>query len=206
MTRYLLALACICTSAVGAAAGSGPELELALARRPGLYLVVDPGRGQLVVKARGMELDRVPLRAVELLLPVPPAGEAGEAEVELPEVWRVVHAPKEEWRPVVAPPTLVPYREQEEPPVPAVTATPEPRPPAQYRVELDHGWMLAMGSNPPTNLGRRLLARVRTGWNRLWGRPVDTGPPTLVVETSADDARRLLHMFRPGVSILLVDP
>lgn len=185
---------------------SASEQELALAQRSGLYLVLDLAHGQLLVKARGVELDRAPVRGVELVLPRTHADAGSSAGLELPVVWRVAKAPEEEWRQVVAPATLVPYREEAEPPLAAVTPTPEPEPPAQYRVELDNGYILAMGASPPSSLLRRLLARLRSGWARMRGRSTEAGPPTIVIETSADDARRLLHVFRPGVAILVADP
>ena len=186
-------------------AGSASEQELALARRPGLYLVLDLEHGRLLVKARGMELDQAPVTDARLVVPAAAEGGASVDLPKLPAVWRVAHPPSENWRQVVAPPTLVPYREDEEPPLSSASASSEPPPPAQYRVELDNGWTLAVGSSPPTRLGRRLLARLRSGWDRLRGRPAVTRPPMLVVQTSADNARRLVHVFRPGLAILLTD-
>ena len=64
--RFASALACCCISAgvVGAETATAPDdpalLELALARRPALYLVIGRDGQRLSVRIRGMELDSVP--------------------------------------------------------------------------------------------------------------------------------------------------
>ena len=121
--RFLSALACICTSAAPAAlAGSLAELELELAQSPALYLRLDVDAGSLEVRVRGMELERFAVGSVRVAARRAP-GEPGLAPFELPAVWRVVGDPQvEEWREVVAPPTLKPYDENAEPPTPVPTS------------------------------------------------------------------------------------
>jgi hypothetical protein len=200
--RFLLALACSCTSAGIALAGSSAaELELDLARTPGLYLRVDLSTNLVQVMVRGIELDHLQATSVRLL--TRGMWQPG-AEASLPAVWRIETAPAVSWRKVVAPPTLVPYQEDAPPPQPASTATPPPELPAQYHVELEGGWSFHLGPEPPGQGWDRLRNRIRTGWRRLIGRPLEAPPPAIVVEASAEDSRRLLHVLRAGTAILVL--
>jgi len=203
--RFLLALACTCTSATAALAGeSATELELALAREPALYLRLNVDSAMLQVMARGYELDRVQAQAVQLIVRRSPGHEQALLEPSLPAVWRVSRAPEVQWRRVVAPPTLVPYQEDAEPPTPVPTTTPLPDLPSQFGIELDNGWSLHIGPVPPGRFWERLGDRLASGWLRLIGRPVEFPPPTVAVVIPAEDARRLLHIFREGTPLLVV--
>jgi hypothetical protein len=203
--RFLLALACTCTSAAIALAGeSAVELELELAKEPALYLKLNVRTDALQVMARGHELDRIQAESVRLLVHHAPGEDRTPSDLALPALWRVASAPEVQWRRVVAPPTLVPYKEDAEPPTPVPDATPPAEIPAQYEIQLDNGWSLHLGPEPPGDFWPRLRERLDTGWKRLTGRSVEVAAPAVVVMTSADDARRLLHIFREGTPILVV--
>jgi len=203
--RYLLALACISTSAVAALAGeSAAELELELAKEPALYLRLNVRTDVLQVMARGQELDRVPAQSVRLLVRHAPGEDRTPSELTLPLVWRVAGAPEVQWRRIVAPPTLVPYKEDAEPPTPVASSTPPPEIPAQYQIELDNGWTMHVGPEPPGGFWERARERFDSGWKRMTGRAVEVAPPAIAVTTSADDSRRLLHIFREGTPLLVV--
>lgn len=203
--RFLLALACTCTSAAAALAGeTATELELALAREPALYLKLNVDTDVLQVMARGHELDRVQAQAVQLVVRRSPGNEQTPLEPSLPVVWRVAGAPEVQWRRVVAPPTLVPYQEDAEPPTPVPSTTPLPDLPSQFDIELDNGWTLHLGPEPPGQFWERLGDRLESGWRRLTGRPVEIPAPAVAVVIPAEDARRLLHIFREGTPLLVV--
>jgi hypothetical protein len=200
-----LALACTCTSAAVALAGdSATELELALAREPALYLRLNVDTDVLQVMARGHELDRVQSQAVQLVVRHSPGNEQAPLEPTLPVVWRVTGVPEVQWRRVVAPPTLVPYQEDAEPPTPVPSTTPLPDLPSQFDIELDNGWSLHLGPEPPGRFWERLGDRFESGWRRLTGRPVEVPPPAIAVVVPPEESRRLLHIFREGTALLVV--
>jgi hypothetical protein len=200
-----LALACTCTSAAPALAGeSATELELALAREPELYLKFNVDTDVIQVMVRGHELDRVQAQAVELVERRAPGHDEATPELGLPAVWRVTGAPEVQWRRVVAPPTLVPYQEDAEPPTPVPSATPPPDLPSQFDIELDNGWSLHLGPEPPGRFWERIGDRFESGWRRLTGRPVELPSPAIAVVVTAEDSRRLLHIFREGTPLLVV--
>jgi len=201
--RFLWALASICISAAPVAAGeSAVQLELGLARTPSLYLRLDVASDALQIMVRGMELERVPVRAVRLVVRRAP-GEAGEQlSAFLPAVWRVVGDPAIEWRSVVAPPALVPYDEDAESPTPVPNADREK--PVQIAVGLDNGWQLQLGPDPPIGWWQRVADRLGSGWQRLRGKSPAMPPPTLVVVTEPEDARAVLHIIRDRTPLLVV--
>jgi hypothetical protein len=201
--RFLLALASICTSVAPAAAGdSAVQLELGLARTPSLYLRLDVSSDALQVMVRGMELERIPVRAVKLVVRRAP-GQPGEPlSGFLPAVWKVVGDPAIEWRAVVAPPTLVPYDENAESPTPV--PNPEREATVQIAVGLDNSWELHLGPDPPIGWWRRVADRLRSGWQRMWGKTPVVPPPALVIVVAPDNARALLHMIRDGMPLLVV--
>ncbi len=198
-----MALACICTSAAPAAAAeSAAELELRLARTPSLYLRLDISSDALQVMVRGIELERVPVRAVRLVLRRPPGTPHDPLSAFLPATWKVVGDPQVEWRAVVAPPTLVPYDENAEPPTPV--PNPERDMPVQIAVGLDNSWELHLGPDPPIGWWRRIADRLGSGWQRLWGKSPVVPPPALVIVVPPDDSRALLHIIRDGTPLLVV--
>ncbi len=201
--RFLLALACICTSAAPATAGdSAAQLELALAKAPVLYLRLDVHADALQVMVRGMELERIPVRALRLVVRRAPGEDAPELSGFLPAVWRVVGDPAIEWRAVVAPPTLVPYDEDAESPTPV--PNPDREATVQIAVGLDNGWELHLGPDPPIGWWRRAADRLGSGWRRLRGKTPVVPPPALVIVVQPDDARALLHIIRNGTPLLVV--
>jgi hypothetical protein len=202
--RFLWALACICTSAAPAAASgeSAAELELRLARTPSLYLRLDVSSDALQVMVRGMELERVPVTDVRLVSRRAPGMADDSLSGFLPAAWKVVGDPQVEWRTVVAPPTLVPYDENAEPPTPVPDSDHEM--PVQVAVGLDNGWELHLGPDPPIGWWRRIADRLGSGWQRLWGNAPEVPPPALVVVLRPDASRALLHIIRDGTPLLVV--
>lgn len=184
------------------------ELESELAKKPDLYLVLDPAAGQLEVRARGLALNTVPFTELSLLTfrPLLGGGEEPPA-LEVPAVWKVTEGPGDADRETIAPTTLRPYSEEEEMAEP-VAGAPEKKPgtgekPSSYRVRLDNGWQLYVVDEAP-RLGwlRRFAASVRSGWQRLQGRQPGH-PPLITLVVASDDARRLHHLFRTGTPILV---
>lgn len=210
--RLALVLGCICTSVAGAAAGSGPpdptSLELALARGRDVYLVVERAELRLSIRVRGMALDSVPLRDVRVVWQGAEVDTEALGALAAPQVWRVVEAPAAEWRRVVAPEVLVPYDEEADPaqgtPAAAPSPTPPPPRPDRFEVSTDSGWRLAVAPSVEAVAPLGVWRRVFGGWRRIVGRPRPPLDPTLVLVVSdGEDARRLVHLFRPGAAVLV---
>lgn len=223
ITTCLWALACTFTSA-SSPAGEPPltfgrvaslELEAALAKKPSIYLKLDLARQVLEIKARGMVLDKVPVKACQ--------GAARQAfyvkphpmELRLPVLWEVVTGPGDTDREVIAPATLRPARrgdeEEEEPtPIPKGTPTPTPTPkpetPSRYRVELAGNVVLWVTDRlPAASLWDRFRQAVREGWAHVFrGEEPPQEPPGVVLLVDTEDARRLHHLFRQGMQLLVV--
>lgn len=224
---YLWALACICieivlvgatprveTTAGGVGAGPPPsrtarelELELELARQESLYLRLDSAGQRLEVKARGVVLDEMPLRGVALLGYRPARGGSARAAVELPAVWTVAEDAAAAYRRVVAPAALRPYvRDEATSAPPNVEEGPLPEPPDVYRVALDPGWSLKVTTELPSGgWSSRILHALGDGWARLRHRPVNA-ENLIVVAVDSEDARRLHHLFRDKLPILVTLP
>jgi hypothetical protein len=184
------------------------SLELELARRPALYLVIERDGRQLSVRVRGLELDSVRLSAVRVVRQGTGVDTEGPAELSSPQVWRVTDAPAENWRRVVAPEVLVPFAEDGGQPEPAAGGAPSPTPPPsrpdRYTVATDSGWRLAVAPSVEAAAPVGWWRRVVNGWRRIVGEPEPAFPPTLVVVVSdPDDARRLVHLFGPGTAVLV---
>lgn len=223
--RFGSALACTCTSVMlagvlAAQPAADPrvtalELELELARTRELYLLVDPAGRQLQVRARGIVLDAVVVDDVVIQSMAPLLSSGDPPPLQVPAVWHVTQAPEDTWRRVIAPPTLRPYSEDEEEEEPTPwptgagpkpTRTPTPTPvvmPPDYDLKLDSGWRFEVTSVAPSLLGSRLGGAIASGWRRLWGRPQPEEPPRLVLVMAAEDARRIRHLFVPGMAVLL---
>lgn len=210
--------------AAAAAAGDIPphptqvaalELELSLARRPEVYLVLNPSTRQLEVKVRGLAVDRVPLRGIKKILHVPLLSAGAPPPLPLPAVWRVVDGPGDSDREYIAPTELRPYRAEgyDDPPpaanpgrpgAPTPTATPFPEPPASYRAQLDCGWDLWITETlPPLGFLARVGAAVRDGWERLRGRGIHPRP-AITLAMDREDAKRLHHLMRSGMPLLVL--
>ena len=206
--RFLWALASTCTSLAllaAPAAAARPDaatLELGLASSRALYLVVDPDSGRLSIRARGLELDAVTITRVEIAWGASSARAGAPPTPGLPAVWRLTEGPAEEWRRVVAPAALSRYdRESDGSTVPSPTpASPRPE---RYDLPTDAGWRLAIGSSASGLVASGFWARVGRGWKRLVGSPPPPMPPTLLLVVHPEDARRLVHLFRPGTAVLV---
>ncbi len=225
----LSALACFSTSlaAAVALAGDAPldparvatvELEVKLARQPNVYLVLDPPRRTLEVRARGVVLDSIPLSGIETVCQRRFFDSAVPTVPAVPGLWAVDEGPGDTDREVISPATLRPYSSgDEEPPEadatptpagtrgPAPTPTPVPEPPSSYRTRLDNGWDLWITDRlPPTGLLPRYWAAVRDGWDRLRG-SARNFRPAIMLAVSDQDARRLHHLMRKGTAVLVAD-
>ncbi len=218
------ALASICTSllATAALAGDVPpdparvatlELEVSLAKKPLVYLVLDPPRRTLEVRSRGLVLDSVPITGIEVVSQGPLLGSAASGEVRAPALWTIVSGAGDTDREVIAPAELKPIppggeEEEEEPAArpsasPTPTSTPIPEPPVSYRARLDTGWDVWVCTElPPDGVWQRFVAAVRDGWERLRGGGEDH-PSAVAVAMHPDDARRLHHLMRTGTTILV---
>ena len=186
------------------------EIEAELAKQPRLYLVLEPRARKLRVKARGMELASVNVRELALLRFSPLFGDSAAPPLEVPGVWTVREGPGDTDRETIAPTSLRPYSEEDEMEEPAAAPAPEKKPgetekPSSYRVALDNGWQLYLVNHPPrAGFLRRFAAAVRDGWLRVFGSD-PAHPPLVALVVSPEDARRLHHLFRTGMPIL-VDP
>jgi hypothetical protein len=221
------ALASIFTSAVAVAAalaGDAPldparvatlELEAQVARKPNVYLVLDPPRRVLEVKARGVVLDSLPLAGIEIVSQQPLFRVSAPEGPKLPALWTVDEGPGDTDREVISPPTLRPYSaedEEEEPEAtptpagtrgPAPTATPVPEPPVHYRSRLSSGWdLLVTDTLPPAGLWNRYWAAVRDGLARMRGEAADHRP-AIALAVDRADAQRLHHLMRAGMTVIV---
>ena len=184
------------------------ELETALAKKPDLYLVLDPAASRLEVRARGIALITVDIQELSVLAFRPLLGGAKPPALEAPAVWTVREGPGDTDPETIAPTTLRPYSQEEEleEPEPAddpsVVADEEPTP-SSYRVGLDNGWQLYLVDERP-RLGwiRRFFASVRDGWLRLRGEE-PAHPPLVALVVAPEDARRLHRVFRTDRKILV---
>jgi hypothetical protein len=214
-------LACISISALAAAttvagglatdpaAVARLELEAGLARKPDIYLVLlAPGR-KLEVKARGVVLDSVPLRGIEVVARQPAFRRLEPEQLQVPRVLVITHGPGDSAREVIAPTRLIPQPsddEEEAPeaePTPGPTPTPIPEVPVSYRAELDNGWDLWICDRlPAQTLVGRFRAAILDGWRRIFGR-APTQRPALTLAMSDDDARRIFHLVGTSRAILV---
>lgn len=206
--RFLSALALTCTSLLvqaGAGVAASPDattLELGLAKGRHLYLVIDPDSARLSIRARGMELDAVVASRVEIAWGATTTFAGDPPTLELPTVWRITEEPEAEWRRVVAPEALSEYDADGD-----GSSAPSPTPasprPERYDLPTDAGWRLAIGSSSQGLVPSGFWARVHRGWRRLIGAPLPPMPPTLLLVVVEEDARRLVHLFRPGTAVLV---
>ena len=203
----LWALACISTSLGAAAAGElaavrALELELDLARQPALYLTLSLDPAVLEVKARGRTLEPVELAAVEVLEFRSGVSADPPGVLELPAIWEITSRPAHPERRVVVPPKLRKWgteaEEEEEAAAPAEDATP----PGAYVLKLDNGWHLWVGRPVDRPLPGGWTTAVADGWRVLLGRPRND-PPQVILDVTPETARRLHHLFRPGLKILV---
>lgn len=182
----LSALACISISlgALSARAGDVPpeparvaalEMEAELARKPGVYLVLDPQRRVLEIRSRGAVLDAVGLAGIEIVSQQPVLRRDIPAHPPIPAVWTVEQGAGDSDREVVEPTELRPAPKMGEdddaepapsatPAAPTPTPTPVPLPPVSYRNRLSNGWDLWITDALPPRIGcRRSSPQSRTG-------------------------------------------
>lgn len=231
--RFLSALAFSCTSAALAAAQAGPrtspartpeelrlvELEGNLAKAPQVYLALDTRTRHLDVRLRGIVLERIALAELTTLRFRPLFGEDQTPPLLAPAVWTVTEGPGDTDRETIAPVALKPYpkegeeEEEEEatPAAPGATPTPAPKKPgdddkpASYRVRLDNQWQLyVINEVPQRGWWQRYRDAVLDGWQRLRGQE-PAHPPLLTLVMPAEDAKRLHHLFRAKMPILVGD-
>ncbi len=222
MRRSALASICISLAAAGAQAGDVPpdparvaalELEVGLAKRPTVYMVLDPQRRVLEIKARGVVLDTVPLTGIEIISQQPLLAHARPTNPPIPAVWTVSQGPGDTDRELVAPEKLVPAPkdgddenvEPTPPPgaTPSPTPTPAPLPSTSYRAGLTNGWDLWITDRLPPQGGMgTFLAAVRDGWRRLRGLGEDHASAVTLAMTD-EDARRIHHLVQSGLAILV---
>jgi hypothetical protein len=221
----LSALACISISlaAAGAKAGAiAPEparvaalqMEASLAKKPDVYLLLDPERRVLEIKARGAVLDTVPLAGIEVISQQPIMGRRLPSHAPIPAIWTVEQGAGDSDREIIAPTKLVPEPKnddddtEDEPTTsagPTPTPTPTPVTPSSYRSRLDSGWDLWVTDQlPPQTRWQTLLAAVRDGWRRLHGRAQNYIPAITLAMADAD-AQRIHHLLRTGMPILVAD-
>jgi hypothetical protein len=182
------------------------ELEASLVKTPALYVVLDAAERKLEVRSRGLILDSVPLQVVTLLHYRPLFGSGDEPAPEVPAIWNVIEGPGDTYRDVIAPEALKPYVSEDEREEEAVsTAKKEPPvPPSQYFVKLANGWQLGIFDRVPrTGFFPRLAQAVGAGWKRLRGQN-QTTPPVVALAMTADDARRIHHVFRTDLALLVL--
>jgi len=213
------ALACFCTSAALALAGSATAAEpdplraaeRALAAERGLYLLVVPEPPALEIKARGLTLDRLPLGGVAVLVRRQARGPRPEPAA-LPAVWRVAEeAEAARRRRLIAPAELKPPPEEGMESVTAAAAAgeeePLPEPPAEYRIGFEGGWELWVGpALPRAGWAARFASAVAAGWRALWRLGSEPPPGAIALAADPATARRLHHLFRGGTPVLVAAP
>jgi hypothetical protein len=219
-----LALACISISLAAVGAGAGDvspdparvaalELEAGLAKRPSVYLVLDPQRRVLEIRARGAVLDTVQLTGIEIISQQPWLTRDLPEHPPIPALWTIKSGPGDTDREVIAPQELRPAPKDDEeeaeptpaaqPTGPAPTPTQVPVPRTSYRSRLANGWDLWITDRlPPQSLFGTLIAAVSDGWRRLRGLGQDH-PPAITLAMTDADARRIHHLMRSGTAILV---
>lgn len=154
----------------------------------------------------------MPLVEVSKLVFAPIFGSAEVPPLVAPAIWTIVEGPGDTDRETIAPTTLRPYSEDDEEAAEVTSPAPAAAKPADgaeakpttYRVRLDVGWQLLVTDEAPRlGFGRRLLAAVRDGWQRLrGGEPAH--PPLVALVVAPEDAQRLHHIFRTGTRMLVL--
>lgn len=189
---------------VHAASPSNAEAELALARKPALYVVVDPARGAVEIKIRGQAFVSLPLAGWAFLVYVPGPG-SEHPELALPATLQVTGDPLSAIRRVATVESLRPYDDDDED-TPAPSPPPPPERAVTFEAPLESGWVLSVGPKlPPTRGLSGWAARLADGWATVRARP-PARPPLLALALGADAASRLHHVLRPGTAILVLSP
>jgi hypothetical protein len=200
----LFAAAAVLAATSFATAEADAAAELALARRPELYVVVDPARETVEIKIRGQAFVTLALDGWGLFAYRGPS-ESAPPEANLPASFVVTGDPDSTARRVETVDELRPFGEETvENAGTAADATPrDPQRPASYELPLESGWTLRVAPRlPPVRGFAAWTARVADGWAVRRGRP-PARPPLLALALEADAARRLHHVLRPGTAILV---
>lgn len=197
----LILAAAMATTSASTWAETSPtatELELALARQPSPYLVIDLASSQLSVRLRGRILEQVPvatlfaLRGGHVGTPPPP--------LDVPVVWHVAIRPLSGRR-LQAPVTLL------ETPAPSPQpqqSSSAPPPPDTYGFQTREGWWVELGRPLATaSFLKRTQERVVDGFASWRGR-AKTMPDRLALGLDAESARRFHHLFRRDTAILVL--
>lgn len=222
ISRCRWALASICTSALlGALLATSAEvfaaqkdgepvplraglaaMELEVAKTPVVYLWLDVGRSSVEVRMRGKAMGEIAAAEIRPLGFRPASGGEPPA-LELPTRFIVEDPPDSTHRKLIAPEQLRPYDKEH-----VSSRKPEeldPERPSAYEVGLSDGWRLQVAQEP-ADLGfwSRWRAAFDDGLDRVLGRPRPR-PPVLLLVLAEADARQMLHLFRKGTQIFLVD-
>lgn len=189
------------------------EMEASLAKKPGVYLVLDPARRVLEVKSRATVLDSVLLRGVQIVHQQKFLAARQGISPPVPATWTVEQGPAVT-REVIAPAELrMPSNDEEDesaeatpaptPAIPKPTPTPKSEPPTSYRAKLDNGWDIWVVENlPPQSWLGLFFASVRDGWVRLRGEGQNLRP-AVTLAMAAEDAQRIHHLLQSGMPILV---
>lgn len=201
--------------------------EKPLADQGAIYLVVDQKKMVAHIKVRGIGLDVVPLKSLAFLDYQPAFAGGPTKQVQLPALFAIQEDVNSVYRKYVAPEELITTEEAEKLEAeraarvkaaaeaakaagqkPELQAKPEPpaepERPTEYRVQLNEGWALQISATAPE---RGWAARLRhafdDGLARLRGETIER-PRLLDLTVSADDARRIHRLLRPGLQILVI--
>ena len=203
------AVACLCSELLAAAqpgrceAAAEPcpralELEVQAASQSDLYLVISLPDRALLIKARGLELHRMPLKDVALLIAKSATPEP--VPLELPLAWTVARTYRGGYRRLLTPP---PVQSESSPPGASAPVIGRIELPEEFQIELSGGWSLAVSSAAAKP---RLGERIALG-SRVWLASIteDRSPPLLQVRLSMapEDARRFFHVVHRGQRILM---
>jgi hypothetical protein len=193
------------------------ELLVKAAQEPLPYVVLMPAESRAAIQVRGLEVDTLPLRALAV---VAPSGRlaACRGSASPPVAFTVGADAAQPLRRRFEPVQLAADGEEESDAgdavedagaageagsaaaqAPVAAAAPSPA----YHVELEEGWRLAIGQQVAiASLWRRFLVSLRRGAGRVFG--ADAAPCELQLALAPEDARRLQHLLRPGVRVLLL--
>jgi len=213
-----------------AKAAEPKSVEAAIADQGAIYILVDQKSMIAQIKIRGIALEVLPLKSLAFL-DYRRTGQmaAPDRKVQLPAIFTVQEDPTSVYRKYIAPEELITIKEAEkleaeraaaakaaaeaakargeETPqsAPAKHAPPEePEPPSDYRIKLDEGWSLDVSTETPDlSFMGKVKEAFHDGMARLRGETVET-PQLLGMTLSADDAKRIHRLLRPGLQILVI--
>lgn len=212
-----------------AKAAEPKSVEATIADQGAIYILVDQTAMVAQIKIRGIALERLPLKYLAFL-DYRPTGQASapDRKVQLPAIFTVQEDPTSIYRKYIAPEELITIKEAEKleaeraaaakaaaeaarargevpEPAPSKNEPPEePEPPSDYRIRLDEGWALDVSTETPDHsFAGKVKEAFHDGMARLRGEKIET-PQLLGMTLSADDARRIHRLLRPGLQILVI--